>query len=305
MADIKISEYETSQRKLYFINEIVEWDLTRYIWTGCTDVQLRDKIIDSATELVKQVIRKQGLHTIYSGKDESSFGDLLITGLMQIERVLYKYRARPHCRNCYTVERPNESLLYDPSIHEYGIIEIDKVVELKKHCPRCKVELKADPIVEPKQGLYAGSETILYRGMSKVFNLWSQVSRTVILAYIKKENRDKKNSPSYLSHLNNKYKPADGIFTRFIDELKALVVYNENHTKIVNALEKLILTDDKPHEGIIHKLTDLSGLPRLVVVDFMKIIKLRSHEFTDSPINKNNELDRVDYRKFQHNEDEL
>ena len=39
----------------------------------------------------------------------------------------------------------------------------------------------------------------------------SQVSRTVILAYIKKEARDRKNSGSYISHLSNKSKPLEDV----------------------------------------------------------------------------------------------
>src|SRR6056297_2005484 len=34
-------------------------------------------------------------------------------------------------------------------------------------------------------------------GSSKLFNMWSQIAKTRILAYLKKEKRDKKNMPSY------------------------------------------------------------------------------------------------------------
>jgi hypothetical protein len=277
---------EIVSKRLYFINEIVEWQLTKYIWTGCTNVQYRDDIMSHASELIRQIIRKQGLHTIYPGQDESSFGDLLQTAWVQIERTLYKYRARPHCRRCFNLERPGESLLYSPGTLEYGIKTLDEVVKMRRHCPKCKSRLFMGPMVEPVQGRYAGSETILYRGMSKVFNMWSQIARTVILAHIKKEGRDKKNSGSYINHLGNKKKPVSGIITRLIGELKELYRYDEDGQKVIEALEYLALNDDRPHEGLIGKLIDKSKLPRPTVSMFLKMVKLRSYEISDSLLNR-------------------
>lgn len=285
-------------RKLYFINEEVEWQLTLYIWTGCTDVRLRDMIMSHATELIRQIIRKQGLHTIYPGQDESSFGDLLQTAWVQIERTLYKYRSRPHCRKCFNLERPAESLLYQPGDIEYGIKTMEEVVEMNIQCPKCKTVLSATPIIEPMQELYAGSETILYRGMSKVFNMWSQVARTVILAHIKKEGRDRKNSGSYISHLSSKQKPISGIMQRLLTEIREINKFDHNNLKIIDALEYLILNDDRPYDGLIGKLVDRSQLSRAAVTNFLRIIKLRSFELTDSLLNRGvSEPKMVDNRK--------
>jgi len=142
------------------------------------------------------------------------------------------------------------------------------------------------PIVEPMQGRYGGSETVLYRGMSKVFNMWSQISRTVILAYIKKEARDRKNSASYIGHLSNKPKPTSDIMIRFLSEARDMCKYHDDFLTILNALEYLIYNDDRPYDGIIGKLVQRSGLSRPTVTNFIKFIKLRSLEFTDSPTNK-------------------
>lgn len=277
------------QRKLYFINEIVEWQLTQYIWTGCTQIELRDQIMSHATELIRQIIRKQGLHTIYPGQEESAFGDLLQTAWVQIEKTLYKYRARPHCRACYNPDHPAKSLLYKPGDREYGIKTMEEVVKMhkKKECPHCHALLRVEPIVEPVQDLYGGSEAILYRGMSKVFNMWSQIARTVILAYIKKEGRDRKNSQSYVSHLGSKSRPVSDIMVRFLGEARTVCQYNEDHIQIINALEWLLHNDDRPHDGTIGKLVERTGLSRAVVTGFIRLIKLRSFEFTDSPINRN------------------
>ena len=280
---------EPPKRRLYFINEIVEWHLTQYIWTGCTKIELRDQIMSNATELIRQIIRKQGLHTIYPGQEESAFGDLLQTAWVQIEKTLYKYRARPHCRLCYNPDNPSKSLLYQPQDREYGIKTIDEVLKMHKGrvCPHCGEKLTNNHVIEPVQDLYGGSETILYRGMSKVFNMWSQIARTVILAYIKKEGRDRKNSQSYMSHLGSKSKPLSDIMVRFLGEAQEVCKYNDDHLKIIEAIEWLLYNDDRPHDGTIGKLVSKTGLSRSTITGFMKLIKLRSFEFTDSPISRN------------------
>ena len=178
----KVSDPSVIDRKFYFVNECVEWALTKYLWTGCVDVQLRDEIMSNASELIRQIIRKQGLHTIYPGQEESSFGDLLNVAWVQLEKTLYKYRACPHCRRCFKYDRPSESLLYKPQPREYGIVHIDEITNRVRTCPKCRAVLSSEPIVEPKQGTYGGSETILYRGMSKVFNMWCVAPDTMLLS---------------------------------------------------------------------------------------------------------------------------
>lgn len=279
-------------RKLYFINEIVEWLLTKYIWTGCTDIALRDQIMSNANELIRQMIRKQGLHTIYPGQDESSFGDLIQVAWCQLERTLYKYRSRAHCRTCFNPDRPSDSLLYAPAELEYGIKTMEEIIEVHKKCPKCQTKLTASPMIEPAQNMYGGSTTILYRGMSKVFNMWSQVSRTVILAHIKKEGRDRKNSPLYINHLGTKHKPVSGSVDRLIAELRELWRYHLEYQAIIDAFEWIIMHDDRPHDGMIGKLVDKSGMSRIVVANFMHLTKLRSSELSDSNLNRR----RVDFR---------
>lgn len=284
-------------RRLYFINEIVEWQLTQYIWTGCTKVILRDQIMSHATELIRQIIRKQGLHTIYPGQEESSFGDLLNTAWCQIERVLYKYRARPHCRACFNPERPSDSLLYQPGDKEYGIKTISDVLELHRNCPHCGAALASTEMVEPVQGTYGGSKAIIFRGMSKVFNMWSQIARTVILAYIKKEGRDRKNSGSYVSHLGNKTRPISGVLLRFLNEIRELWKFHDDHLKIIDAIEWLFQHDERPHDGIIGKLVERTELSRATVTNFIALTKLRSVELSDSNINRGSDEVKVDKRR--------
>lgn len=277
----------------------MEWQLTLYIWTGCTKVHLRDQIMSHATELIRQIIRKQGLHTIYPGQEESAFGDLLQTAWVQIERTLYKYRARPHCRSCFNPERPADSLLYQPAGKEYGIKTLEEAISLHKgrKCPHCGVPLAAVPSVEPKQGQYGGSDTVLYRGMSKVFNMWSQIARTVILAYIKKEGRDRKNSGSYVSHLGNKSRPVSGVMERFLNEARELWKYHDDHQQIIDAIAWIAENDDRPHDGIIGKLVDRTGLSRATVTGFIQLTKLRSLELSDSNLNRGSDESKMGRRR--------
>jgi len=293
---------ELAKKRLYFVNEIVEWQLTQYIWTGCTDVELRDDIMSHATELIRQIIRKQGLHTIYPGQEESAFGDLLQTAWCQIERTLYKYRSKPYCRSCYNPDRPSDSLLYNPGIIEYGIKTFGEVIDMHNGvCPKCKSSLTDSPMIMPEQGRFGGSETMLFRGMSKVFNMWSQVARTVILAYIKKEGRDRRNSPTYKTHLSNKQKPSNDMLNRFLTEAIEICRFNDDYITIIKAVEELVTTDDRPHDGIIGKLVTITGLSRSTITSFMKHVKLRSFEFTDSPLSRSAETNNTDDRKKDNN----
>lgn len=291
-------------RRLYFVNEIVEDLLRLYIWTSCTDVVLRDAIMSHAPELIKQIIRKQNLHMIYPGQEESAFGDLVQTAYVQIERVLYKFRAKPHCRVCYSPDRPANSVLYIPDEREYGIINYEQLFD-KKHyphgskklingqqCPHCKARLSGKPTVHAKQGTFGGSETILFRGNSKVFNLWSQVARTVILAFVKKEGRDRKNACSYKDHLTDTQTVDEDRLKRFFTEAEIVCKYNRDHMKCLRALQKITRTDNKPSDGLIGKLVEQSGLSRCQVASFIKIIRLRSHEFSDSPLSQEDSHDR-------------
>jgi len=294
----RLDDVSQLSKKLYFINEEVEWDLSQYIWTGCTDARLRNNVMIHASELIRQIIRKQGLHTIYPGQEESAFGDLMQVAWCQLERVIYKYRSRPHCRACFNPAHPSDSILYEPDKHEYGIICLYQVVAMYKECPKCGAKLKTGPAVAPSQGRYGGSESILYRGASKVFNMWSQVARTVILAYIKKEGRDRKNSGSYVNHLGTRHRQNSDAITRFFAELRQLWPYHDDYHNIIDNMEWLILNDDKPHDTMISKLIDKTGLSRNVIVNFLTLTKLRSAELSDSNLNRFNSSEfKIDHRK--------
>jgi len=112
----------------------------------------------------------------------------------------------------------------------------------------------------------------------------SQVARTVMLAAIKKNSRDRKNVGSYREHLDERAIRRPVIFERFLTEARELCKYNTEHTAIVDALEQLYREDERPHEGLIEKLTQRSGLSRPRIIKFIKTLRLMSFEFTDSAI---------------------
>jgi hypothetical protein len=281
---IKFERREVLKSNHYFDNEIVERLLYRYLEGACTDVKLRDEIMEHAAELIRQIIKAHNLGQIYPGKDDSSIGDLAQVAWLQIESALYKYEARPHCATCYNQLRPNDSLLMDEFIF------VDQLLIRMKRCPKCGGVLER--------------ETIYYRGKSRLFNMWSQIARTVILAYIKKENRDRKNSHLFQEHLENKTLQKAHALNRFITEAETICKYNEDHLRILDAIKRLYLEDDRPHEGLIGKLVDRSGYPRQTITSFLRIVRLRSHEFTDSPINEENEnlKDRFQDKEEKQNE---
>jgi len=250
----------------YFDNETVEHLMHQYLRGACTEVKLRDEIMKHASELIKQIIKAHNLGQIYPGKEESSIMDLFQTAWVQIESALYKYEALPHCKSCFNVMRPMDSLLYPEYVFE------DFLFKKIKFCKRCKCLIAV-------VGIH-------YRGKSRVFNMWSQIARTVILAYIKKENRDRKNSDVFKSHLEHKTIPYNETLQRFFTEAREMSKYNDEHIKIIDALQILYLEDDRAHEGLITKLVERTGLSRPVVTDFFRILRSRSHEITDSPVNR-------------------
>jgi hypothetical protein len=260
---------EVFEKNHYFDNETVERLMHRYLRTACTEPLLRDEIMQHASELIRQIIKAHNLGHIYPGKEESSIMDLFQTAWIQIESALYKYQARPHCSRCYNNLRPNDSLLV-PDEQEY-IFE-DELFKKTKECPNCNVKISL--------------EHIYYKGRSRVFNLWSQVSRTVILAYIKKENRDRKNSGVFRTHLENRSIGQSSVLQRFITEAREISKHNDDHMAILATLEQLYEQDDRAHEGLVAKIVERTKLSRGIITSFFKLIRLRGHEFTDSPINE-------------------
>lgn len=209
---------EAKKKGYYFDNYKVEQLLTRYVDGACIDIELRDAIMENATELIRQVIRTHNLHNLYPGREQSSFNDLCQIGWNQIESTLYKFDSSP--------------------------------------------------------------------GHTRVFNLWSQVAKTVILAHIKKETRDKRNQNGYRKHQQIRAKAIPRKLDRFLQEAAQVCKYNEDYSKLVKCVRKLYERDDRPYEAMVFKLVKLSRLSRQRVSGFLKFLRLRSMDFTDAGVDE-------------------
>jgi hypothetical protein len=216
-------------KNYYFDNDYVEGLLTEYVKGGCTNVELRDRIMSNAEELIKQIIRTHKLHLITNGKEGTAFGDLYQLAWVQIESSLYKFDYRP--------------------------------------------------------------------GHTKVFNMWSQVAKTVMLAHIKKESRDRRNYGAYKEHLDSRHRPAGFKFQRFLEEAREICTHHTGYSKVLDAIEFLFDNDPRPYDGLIDKLVRRSGLTRTKVSAFLRMVRLRSYEFTDAPLNE--DAPHQDHNKYR------
>lgn len=141
-------------------------------------------------------------------------------------------------------------------------------------------------------------ESTLYKfnlspGHKKIFNMWSQVARTVILAYIKKENKDVKSNNSYKDHKTTVQK-AKPDFYRLFDEAKIIFKNEPRYLQIIDAINHLYLNDETPHDGMIYKLVSLTGFPKKEINEFLISVKAHSSRFSDSPENLQSKIHRPD-----------
>jgi len=120
-------------------------------------------------------------------------------------------------------------------------------------------------------------------GSPKVFNLWSQVAKTRILAYLKKEKRDKKNMPAYKDYVVRKYKTKSKSideFSSFLEEISNFFEYDENYKELCLILKRIWETDPKPYDGLKNKLIQISKKDPIIINQFLKLLKLHRDEFT-------------------------
>ena len=125
-------------------------------------------------------------------------------------------------------------------------------------------------------------------GHTKVFNMWSQIARTVMLAHIKREGRDRKNQNAYTTHLNTRHGTRPAVLERFFTEAREICKYNDEHLSILNHLEELYDIDERASEGLIGKLIKKSGRSRQKVHSFLEYVRMRNVEFSDSPASSGN-----------------
>jgi hypothetical protein len=146
----------------------------------------------------------------------------------------------------------------------------------------------ASSATELFQVAYCQIEKVLYKydpqpGSPKLFNLWSQVAKTRILAYLKKEKRDKKNVVSYKDFLSRKHKTklkGSTDIDLWLKEAREMMDYNEDFLEILKSLEEIWYNDEKPYDGLISKLEKASSKNRNIISHFFKTLRIRRDEFT-------------------------
>lgn len=120
-------------------------------------------------------------------------------------------------------------------------------------------------------------------GSSKLFNMWSQIAKTRILAYLKKEKRDKKNMPSYRDFCVRRQKTKSRSieeFELFIEELNQFFQYDDDFLDLTAAMKRLWMKDSKPYDALKTKLKNESGYDINTINQFLKVIRLHRDEFS-------------------------
>jgi len=131
-------------------------------------------------------------------------------------------------------------------------------------------------------------ESALYKldlkpGHSKIFNMWSQIVRTVILAAIKKNNKDRKNADNYRNHLDIKFTRKKYDIERFVKEANDIFKYCSKFREIIKAISHIYYHDEKPHDNLIQKIEEHTQIPRIKIELFFKTINAFRDEFNDTP----------------------
>lgn len=116
----------------------------------------------------------------------------------------------------------------------------------------------------------------------------SQVARTSMLAYIKKESRHrtKAYNDTYKKFIADKDRYHRIDFTRFIEEVRGICNSDDDYLKIVDCIEHLLSNDPKPYDGLIYKILNTTKLPKSVIHAFFEFVRGNGIMFTDSPENQ-------------------
>lgn len=272
-------------RNMYFDNPKVESLLREYVKGGCTSVEMRDEIMSHALELIRQVIRTHGLYLTYGG-GESSFADLEQVAWVQIEKTLYKFDYSKIFTVKYDDDKTGKKKTYKvrgcirKEYPDHYIIKITKNSEAEVNGRLLEFYVD-DLIILHKEDIRSSRFD-----NTKVFNMWSQVAKTSVLAYIKKETRDRKNYSNFLDHQKQKPLFSNTQLPRFFKEARDMCQYDDDELKIIEALEKLADSNiENLANGLISRLIEETELSRQQIVGFFKKIRSFENEFSDSPSN--------------------
>jgi hypothetical protein len=255
----------------YFDNTLVENMVREYVLDGAINIDLRNKIMAHAIELIENVIRVNNFINIMNNPDQTSIDELKSIAWQAIEMSLYKFNAT----NEYKLKNNRK-------------IKGQCIEELED---RIFVECHDKQIYEIKKCLIKSVK----RFHTKIFAFWSQVAKTCILAHIKKDKRDKRNKKHYTEHLlirNKTIRKYDIKISEFIDEAKKIFMDSTSH-KILDSLFQIYITYMEIPKSIEKEICQISKLNPKLVKQFFN--NLRKHEDLFHKFLNNIELNKIDY----------
>ena len=255
-------------KKMYFDNPLVEKLLRLYVMGGCTDIAQRDEIMTHAGELIRQVILVHGIHKVLGGTEDDLF-DLRQVAWIQIEKTLYKF----DYSKIWTIKRDGVKFkIRGCIVRELNNHACLKMTDVKNYGKLYTVDL--DDVVSTRQD------------NTKIFNMWTQVTKTVCLAYVKHDTKDKKNLSTYTS--NMKYKPIEPnhIVERFLEEATRFSKFDDEELAIVEAIRKIAAEGDfHANMGLVTTLCRITDLSEAKIKAYLYKLRLCEPDFSDSPIN--------------------
>lgn len=174
---------------------------------------------------------------------------------------------------------------------------------------------KALPIKDPNiieeltQVAWKQIEKTLYKfdcseGHSRLFSQWTQVAKQCILAELKVKVKDLTGYDGLKKHMKrdrHTFKPID--WQRLMSEARDMFQYDDESIQIINHLEHLALNDDNLYECLIGKLIKSTGHNRPRILKFLKELRLRGAELSDSPINRDRDEIAEDNGRVERIED--
>ena len=121
----------------------------------------------------------------------------------------------------------------------------------------------------------------------------SQVAKTVMLAHIKRETRDKKNYKSYKRHLDTKSIRKSIIFDRFLSEAKEICVDEDS---IVFSKNGIIKAKEAKIGDYIYGSRGLSKIKAVRSIPYVPSLKITTNYGYTSTMAKNHQLVRINKR---------
>lgn len=256
----------------YFDNEYIESLCREYVLGGAVDIELRDEIMSHANELIENIIRVNNFTNIMNSSGPTTFGELKHIAWKAIESSLYKFNMT------------NEYRLLDGRNIRGQPINEDNIYVLIEDKNGVRYKIKKKDIKK------------IQKYHTKLFGFWSQISKTAILAYIKKDKRDNRNKPHYTDYLINRHKiirnyPVE--VDTFIKDAKSIFVDPTSH-KILDGLLEIYKSHNEFPKSFIKEIYRITGISVKTIKQFFKMLQANKtlfRQFLD-----NIELNKVDYR---------